>query len=592
MKRWLRVLIIFAGVVASTAVVGVGVSSSFAANTNNFSISSYDIAYTVGRDSENHSTLKTVETITAEFPSYDQNHGLERAIPTTYEGHPTSLEITSVTDGNGAAREYSTDTRSGVKVLRIGDPDEYVHGTQVYTITYTQRDVTKFFENTGRDEWYWDTNGTEWQVPIEELTITATIDSALIEHQAGTPSCYVGVASATDQCELSSTGGGVYTTSAQDLGAGENVTVAFGFEPGTFARYTMSPWEVLVAVWMVIQFIAIPLSLALIIIFGVVYFYKSNRSKELQPIPVEYIPPKGASVMVAAQISGHVSYAFSAQLIDLAVRRFISIIETKEKSTWRAAEYDLVITSDLNPLLAEEKEILSDMFDGLPKVGDRLALSSLKNNMSYSARTLDNDPKLKALTNNEYQLREKVPEVSRFFKRWAIVVTILTVLTLSFALVIATIFLWIYAVSIRPLTDTGLRLRRYVLGLDKYIKAAEAERLKFLQGPDTAEKIGYQLDTSNPGELVKLYERTLPYAVLFGREQDWAKRLGDYYQQAGTSPDWYSGTHAFNAALFATSLSSFSQASVYSAGVSSSSGGSSGGGSSGGGGGGGGGGGW
>jgi uncharacterized membrane protein len=92
--------------------------------------------------------------------------------------------------------------------------------------------------------------------------------------------------------------------------------------------------------------------------------------------------------------------------------------------------------------------------------------------------------------------------------------------------------------------------------------------------------------------MVKLYERVLPYAILLGAEKEWSKRLGDYYQQTQASPDWYTGTTAFNAAVFTSTLHNFSQASSYSAGSSSSSGGSSGGGFSGGGGGGGGGGGW
>ena len=170
---------------------------------------------------------------------------------------------------------------------------------------------------------------------------------------------------------------------------------------------------------------------------------------------------------------------------------------------------------------------------------------------------------------------------------------IIGLLTLSPALLLVAAIVAGFGFFIRPLTDKGFELRRYVLGLDKYIKAAEVERLKFLQGPDTAKKIGESVDVNNTGQLVKLYERVLPYAILFGREKEWAKRLGDFYATTQTSPSWYSGTTAFNAAVFSSTLGSFSSAASYSGGSSSSSsGGSSGGGSSGGGGGGGGGGGW
>ena len=89
---------------------------------------------------------------------------------------------------------------------------------------------------------------------------------------------------------------------------------------------------------------------------------------------------------------------------------------------------------------------------------------------------------------------------------------------------------------------------------------------------------------------VKLYERLLPYAVLFGLEKSWAQVIAAEYQD-GTSPDWYAGSGAFNAALFASTITSVSSSvNSYTSSASSSAGG--GGGFSGGGGGGGGGGGW
>ncbi len=563
-----------------------------AQNTNNFDITSYDIQYELSRDSESRSVLKTIETITAEFPSYNQNHGLERAIPTNYDGHTVDLKIDAITNGSGEALEYSTDERSGNKILRIGDPDSYVHGLQTYKLEYTQHDVTRFFSDTGRDEWYWDTNGTQWRVPINELKVSVSIDESIVGARVGEQSCYRGVEGSTQTCSLVAGENGSYTMQTANLDSAENVTVAFGFNEGTFAKYEMSLWYILTIVWMAIQFISVPLSLFFIVLFGVLYYRRKLRMKEQNPIVAEYIPPKDASVVVSSQVVTTSAFTFSAQLIDLAVRHFISIVETKPKGTWTAAEYDIVIQSDLSPLHEEEKEIISDMFGRLPVPGDRLALSKLKSDMSYSMRTLDNDKKLKVLLNSTYGISEKSPKASKLFYGWAIALLIFAVLSLSIALGIAALVVWVYGLVLRPLTDRGLQLRRYVLGLSKYIKASEAERLAFLQGPDTAQKVGYYVDMNNQGQIVKLYERSLPYAILFGYEKQWAKRLGDFYQQADTAPDWYVGQGVFNAAVFATTMQSFSQASSYSAGSSSSSGGSSGGGSSGGGGGGGGGGGW
>ena len=114
-----------------------------------------------------------------------------------------------------------------------------------------------------------------------------------------------------------------------------------------------------------------------------------------------------------------------------------------------------------------------------------------------------------------------------------------------------------------------------------------------LQSPESVEKVQTVAgDPINMTQLVKLYERVLPYAVLFGQEKEWNKRLGAFYEQTGTQPEWYSGMGVYNAAAFSSAMSGLTTATNYASSSSSSSGGSSGGGSSGGGGGGGGGGGW
>ena len=593
-----RILGIF---LAAIVLAGLYAPHAQAASRNNFRISSYDIQYELSRHSEGFSVLTTTEHITADFPLTNENHGIERAIPTSYDGHPVSLSIEEVTDEFGSSIPYTTSENGDIRVLRIGDADEYVHGTQQYQIRYTQRDVTRYFGSNDRDEWYWDTNGTEWRVPIDSLTVTATLDPSLASARRGEQFCYRGRASSTDRCTLvaSDTASNVYTVTATDLSAGENVTLALGFTKGTFAAYVMSTSQKIAMIWPVLQVITTILAMMIVTLLTASSRRRSLRTSETKPIVAEYIPPRDTSVTVASQLvaTSQVRPVFSAQLLDLAVRRVIAIIETRKKSLFRAAEYDIEVRADVSLILEEEREILSDMFGRVPVVGDRVALSSLKNNISYASRTRDNTRKVKALINDTYGLRAPSPATSKFFYRWAIGLLIVAVLMLSIPLAVAALTAYSIGRTIRPLTDKGLALRRYLLGLDVYIKASETRRLAFLQGPDTAEKIGYAIDPSDPSQLVKLYERTLPYAVLFGREKEWSKRLGEFYQVTQANPEWYAGNDVFNAVVFSATIHNFSQASSvasgYSAGASSSStGGSSGGGFSGGGGGGGGGGGW
>ena len=146
-------------------------------------------------------------------------------------------------------------------------------------------------------------------------------------------------------------------------------------------------------------------------------------------------------------------------------------------------------------------------------------------------------------------------------------------------------FVSIVAIAHRPYEPKGVELRDYLLGLSEYIRLAEADRLKYLQSPQGAERT--PVDSTSTDQVLKLNERLLPYAILFGLEKQWTAELGRYYEQTGTQPGWYSGQGTFNAVIFASGISSLSTSVASS--FSASTGGSAGGVSSGGGGGGGGG---
>lgn len=584
MKRWgiLGVLVIavmaFAPVVTQAAV-------------NDFVISDYKIDYTLGKNDADRSTLKTVETITAEFPTYDQNHGIERAIPQRYDGHTTNLKIESVTDLGDKSLSYSTRESNDNLILRIGDANRYVHGSMTYKITYTQQDVTRYYANTNRDEFYWDTNGTEWAVPIQNLSVNLHLADDIELPIVKNVQCYQGSSGSSAPCEAMPKNDG-YSFVASQLGSNENVTIATGFAPGTFAAYEMSLMERLTDIYIVSLPVGGIIAILLVIWLSVRWSQFTHRKKDIGTIVPEYIPPKDVSVTTAASIGQVTGSVFTAQLLDFAVRHYIKIYQTRDKGFLRSAEYDIEIIRDITDLKAEEQEILSDIFSGSTAVGSRLELKTLKNNTSMYNRVKDNDKKLSDLVKGGYKLRHKDAGKSAWFKKRGWIVLGLAVVTLNPAFLIAAGIIFILAYTLWPLTDSGLDLSRYLKGLKLYIKVAETERIKMLQSPEGAAKVG-GVDANDTSQLVKLYERVLPYAVLFGQEKEWNKYIGEIYEQTGTNPSWYSGSSpVFNAAVFSSAMSSFSTAASYSSASSSSSGGSSGGGSSGGGGGGGGGGGW
>ena len=118
----------------------------------------------------------------------------------------------------------------------------------------------------------------------------------------------------------------------------------------------------------------------------------------------------------------------------------------------------------------------------------------------------------------------------------------------------------------------GVLAKEYLLGLKEYLQIAEKDRLNFHNAPEKKPEI---------------FEALLPYAMIFGVVEIWAKEFQGIYN---SQPNWYeSKSNNFNAVSFGREMAVFSAMSTRSLSSSPAGSGSGGGGFSGGGGGGGGG---
>jgi hypothetical protein len=107
-------------------------------------------------------------------------------------------------------------------------------------------------------------------------------------------------------------------------------------------------------------------------------------------------------------------------------------------------------------------------------------------------------------------------------------------------------------VSRKPvLTAAGAEQRDYLLGIRDYLQLAEKDRFRVLQSPTGAERI----DVGNETEVVELNEKLLPFAVLWGVEQQWSDELAVHYADASIKPSWFLSPHAFDSSLFSAALS-------------------------------------
>ncbi|MCJ1697403.1 DUF2207 domain-containing protein [Rathayibacter caricis] len=572
------------------------------AGVDDFRFSEYSADFVLDRDAEGRSILTTQETFVAEFPP-NQNRGMQRAIPLEFEGRPTDVDLVSVTDGDGAPRPVDTESEDGFLIVTSA-ADDYVSGSQTYVFTYTQRNVTLPASGTssGEDEFYWDANGTAWRQPFDDYRIRVELGPGLAEAATGTASCYRGVAGSTDGCVLDEADG-VVTASGTDLAAGENVTIAVGFAPGTFTPRDDSYFA---AAWGWVQLIGLAASLVLLAVAA------RRRATVLKDAPgrptiiAEYEPPV-QGLFLSAQLRTKTTKVAAAALVDSAVRRFARIEEVEGRKgkpsfllrVLDPAEVSLRRAGRPRPLAVDEQRFRDIAFGPSPAPGTVRDLAEKDKAFGKEVTAL-----LSTLTKRAEEEGLRRPGTVRG-SVWLILATVVAVIVavvggagllaaslggaLPFVLVLVAIAIGALVCVLLakvPVTAAGAELRDHLRGLELYLKLAEADRFAVLQSPE-----GAQRRMLGPVEVVEVTERLLPWAVLLGLESEWATALLVAYEQAGEDPVWYSGSSGFQAAAFASSVSSFSSSasSFVGSSTSSSSGGAGGGGSSGGGGGGGGG---
>src|SRR5690606_34170917 len=114
------------------------------------------------------------------------------------------------------------------------------------------------------------------------------------------------------------------------------------------------------------------------------------------------------------------------------------------------------------------------------------------------------------------------------------------------AFVLSAAFAWRPPIT----TETGAEHRDYLFGIRDYLLLAEADRMRMLQSASGAERI--RLD--DEVQIVKLYEKLLPFAVLFGIEREWARELAVHFEASGQQPDWFVSADTFSVAVFTHAL--------------------------------------
>ena len=556
-------------------------------------------------------TLEITETIVQDFGDVPR-HGIIRSIPNRQlvddefdRVYP--IEVVSVRTSEGAPDDLQTTQESGTFVIRIGHPDITITGEHTYTITYRVEGAMNGFDT--RDELYWNAIGTEWEQPIGFMRVRVE-GPAPIERIA----CYRGTFGSTLGCTREQIKDGAAVFVQENLGAFKGMSVVVALPPGTVTStapileerwslgraFSLTPSTVLSAIGL----------LGLIVLgFGWLMWKRGRdvrfvgsqvdqvmggpEGAETQAVPlfesgaapVEFAPPEDLRPGQVGTLIDEEANTLdvSATIVDLAVRKYLVIEELPKKWLLGKADWKLTRTpADAGGLLPYERTLLNGLFED----GDEVELSDLRK--TFAARL----QKVKdALYRDVVERKWFFRPPDRVRQVWlgigsavllaGIAITVLLAVRTTFALlgipfVIGGLLLVFGAKRMPARTAKGTAIARRVNGFRTVIETAEEHTAKW-------------------AEQENVFTRFLPYAIVFGVTDKWAKAFESLGQMPADDMSWYVSTQPFAYVAFADSMDSFSvtTSGVISATPSGSGGsGFSGGGFSGGGGGGGGGGSW
>ena len=220
-------------------------------------------------------------------------------------------------------------------------------------------------------------------------------------------------------------------------------------------------------------------------------------------IVTQFAPPAGLSVIAAAELLGDSKRAVAAALVDLAVRGLIGVRKLGKRREGFELRLRALPADDGTALARDDLAVLTALFPSL-RVGAVQALApSTRRRVGERMRTAHRESVARLIASGLVRERNWVEKAVVFWRKQPTEPT----------------------EAAQPIVD-------HLWGLHDYIAWAEADRLAFHQSPEGAPV--RELDGVG---LLHLHERLLPYAVLFGLENQWRRELDVRYEEARASVD-------------------------------------------------------
>ncbi len=519
------------------------VSLTAAAQTKSWRIADFQDNITVAQDG----SAVVTERITLVFEG--EWHGIHRTIPIEYPGpngtnYELFLAVTSVTDGSSGKLKYDSSTKDGSRDLKIYIPDA-VDATRTVEITYQVHNGTRFFDS--HDEFYWNVTGNDWPVPIDHAA--ATVKFPMFAAGSLRAQAFTGVYGSTQRDATATVDGAethFETTSPLPMRGGLTFDVYLPKdvlkEPSALTKF----------LWFIggnpIVFLPMVTALGMFVL----WWWKGRDPDPGVSVAPMYDPPPGISPAEAGTLLDDSIHPrdITSTIIDLAVRGYIKIEETEEKTlVFTNKDYIFHLLkpreqwgADLAP---HERVMLENIFAG----GTDTRLSSLKNRF-YTAVPVIRQDIMAALKNkgiylldpdsaNGYSVVAAIAIVALFgilqYLGWADFFN--SVLLLVVCVPLSVLIWWLFARVMSAKTMKGARTQVAVLGFQEFMNRVDADRLKVM--PPTT------------------FEKFLPYAMALGVEHHWAQAFAGIVKDP---PQWYVGpggyVGGFNPIFFSSSMHS------------------------------------
>jgi uncharacterized membrane protein len=581
--------------------------------------------------------------------------GIFRDFPTTYkDDNGNTVKVGFVIKKilrDGRTEDYHTEYISNGVRIYIGNKNVFLEpGYYTYSIIYETTRQIGFFKD--HDELYWNVTGNGWDFPIESASATIMLPGNFTSDNVK----YYGYTGAQGSRKhflksLIISSDKIEYKTTRPLGSREGLTIVAEFPKG----FVDEPTQLENVGYFIndnIIFLIGAAGILILFFYYLIIWARVGKDPKEGTIFPEYTPPDKFSPSAVRYIH-RMSYdnkTFSAAVINMAVKGFLTIREVKK-------DYTIVRgKADISVLTPEEKKIASEFnFNNSTSEGYEFELKqsnhvSIRSAIDSLRRSLKNTyEKIYFITNKKFfivgvlislvilflcgiSLSPDQIGIFLWLSIWSagVIVLLFTAFKtwhqafaggrIRFAAAGSAIFISLFAlpfiggevIGLYFFSDSGSIGIASIVLIIALINIIFYHLLKAptLLGRKLLDKIeGFKMYLSAaekerlniltpPDKTPELFEKYLPYALALDVEQKWSEQFSSVLSKVsaeGTSysPAWYSGAawSGFSAGSFASSFnSSFSSAISSSSTAPGSS--SGGGGFSGGGGGGGGGGGW